>query len=155
MGRFGLDPSRVAYEWHPYLSTSFAADRELEADLEYIHTLIIRFEQGSAKLPLGEAHRIEDLAAAIGRITKVRSAVRVAITGHTDEIGGDEVNVKLSVDRAVSVSQALAAEGIPPSLFSVTGVGNSLPLRTGGGEWDKATNRSVSFRVDPGPAPGR
>ena len=154
---FGLDPSRVFYEWHPYISvnTSFAADRELEADLKYISTQIIRFEQGNAKLPLAEAHRIGDLAAAINRVTNARPEARVAITGHTDEIGGIETNIKLSMDRAVSVGQALAAEGIPPSLFSVTGAGNSQPLRTGGAEWDKATNRSVSFRVDLGPATGR
>jgi outer membrane protein OmpA-like peptidoglycan-associated protein len=154
---FGLDPSRISYEWHPYVSanTFFAADRELEKDLEYLRTQIIRFEPGNAKLLLSEAPRIQDLAAAMNRISKARPEARVAITGHTDEVGSVEANLKLSMDRAVSVSHALVAEGIPRGLFSVTGTGNSQPLRTGGAEWDRTANRSVSFIVDPGPAAGR
>ena len=45
------------------------------------------------------------------------------------------------IDRALAVSQALTAQGIPLSLFNVTGVGNTEPLRTGGTEWDQAANR--------------
>ena len=154
---FGLDPARVRYEWQPYLSvnTTFAADRELETDLERIRTQIIRFDLGSTKLLLAEAGRIEQLAAAIDRVSKARPEARIAITGHTDELGTADANVKLSMDRAASVSQALAAEGVPAGFLQVLGVGNSKPLRTGNTEWDKAANRSVSFQVEPGPAPGR
>lgn len=61
---FGLEPSNVRYEWHPYLSlnTPFASERELEADLERIRTQTIRFEIGSARLALAEAGRIESPA---------------------------------------------------------------------------------------------
>ncbi len=150
---FGVDASRVVYEWQPYLSlnTPFAADRELKKDLEYIGAQTIRFELGSAKLPLAEAGRIENLAAAIERVRKARPASRVAITGHADEVGTPDANIKISMERAVSVSQALAAQGVPASVLDVTGVGNSRPLRTGAGEWDHVANRSVSFRVDVGP----
>jgi outer membrane protein OmpA-like peptidoglycan-associated protein len=147
---FGLDPSKVRYEWQAYLSlnTPFAADREIQADLEGIRAQTIRFELGSPTLPLAEAGRIEDLAAAINRIRRARPEARVTITGHTDEVGGAEANIKLSMDRAVSVSQALVAQGIPASVFDIIGAGNSRPLRTGGTAWDQAANRSVSFRVD-------
>ena len=153
LARFELDPSRVRYEWQPYLSlnTRFAAEREVEADLERIRTQTIRFEVGSAKLPLAEANRIEDLAAAIQRVHQARPGARVVITGHSDEVGNSETNFKLSVDRALTVSQALAAQSIPAALLKVVGVGNTQPLRTGGTAWDEAANRSVSFRVEPGP----
>ena len=149
IGGFGLDPAKVRYEWQPYLSlnTPFAVDRAIEADLEYIREQTIRFELASPNLPLAEAGHIEHLAAAIGRIHKVKPEVRFDITGHTDEIGSGEANLKLSMDRAVSVSQALAAQGVPAGLFNITGVGNSQPLRTGRSEWDQGANRSVSFRA--------
>jgi len=149
LAAFGLDPSEVRYQWQPYLSlnTPFAADREFEADLAHIDAQTIRFELASPILPLAQAGLIEELAAAINRVRKARPEARVTITGHTDELGDSAGNIKLSMDRAVTVSQALAAQGIPPSVFIVRGVGNSQPLRTGGTEWDKAANRSVSFRV--------
>ncbi len=138
-------PGRVQYEWQPYLSlnTPFAAERELEADLERIRKQTIRFEPGSAILPLAEAGRVEDLAGAILRVRKA-----VTITGHTDEVGSAETNLKLSMDRAATVRQALIAQGVPANLLHIEGAGNSRPLRTGGTEWDRAANRSVSFRVD-------
>lgn len=157
LGSFGLDPSRVRYEWQPYLSlnTPFAADRELDADLEHIRAQIIRFEPGSPKLSLAETGRIEDLAAAINRVRKARPATRIIIVGHTDEVGSEEANIRLSMDRAVSVIQALAAQGIPASLLNAKGAGNTQPLRAGESEWDRSANRSVSVLVDAGPSAGR
>lgn len=157
LASFGLDPSRVNYDWQPYLSlnTPFAAEREFEADLEHMRTEIIRFELGSPKLPLAEIGRIEQLAAALNRVRKARPVARVTITGHTDEVGSAEANTKLSIDRAASVSQALAAQGIPAGLLNIVGAGNSQPLRTGGTEWDQSANRSVSIRVDLAPSQGR
>jgi len=154
---FGIDPSRVEFELHPYLSlnTSFAARRDVEADLERIHARNIRFEAGSPKLSLAEAGRIDDLAAAINRLRKARPETRITITGHTDEMGGAEANSKLSMERAVSVSQALAAHDIPTSVFHIVGAGDSQPLRPGATEWDRSANRTVSLRVDPGPSPRR
>ncbi len=51
---FGLDASKIHYEWQPYLSlnTRFAVEREIEADLDYIREQTIRFEPGSPNLPL-------------------------------------------------------------------------------------------------------
>jgi outer membrane protein OmpA-like peptidoglycan-associated protein len=151
---FGLEASRVNFAWQPYLSlnTTFADEREVEADLEHIRAQIIRFDVGSSKLPLAETGRIEDLAVALNRVRKARPEARFAIIGHTDEVGSVESNVKLSVDRAISVSQALVAQGIPTSAFDILGAGNSQPLRRGGTEWDRSANRSVSIRVDLAPA---
>lgn len=150
-GDFGIDPAKVRYEFQPYLSlnTPFAAERELEADLEHIRAGTIRFELASPELPLAESGLIEDLAAAIKRVRKARPETRVTITGHTDEVGDAETNIKLSMDRAVTVGQALAAQGIPDRVLVLKGVGNAQPLRTGGTKWDQSANRSVSFHVDP------
>src|SRR6185436_18843741 len=51
---FQVDPAKVRYEWQPYLSvnTPFAAARELDADINFIQRQLIRFDIGSAKLPV-------------------------------------------------------------------------------------------------------
>lgn len=149
---FGLDPAKVRYEWQPYLSlnTPFAAERELESDVERIRAQTIRFEIGNPTPPLSETGRLEDLAAAIHRVRKVRPGLRLTIIGHTDEVGDAATNFKLSTDRATSVSHALAAQGVPAAAIRIVGVGNTQPVRKGGSEWDQAANRSASFQIDLG-----
>ena len=146
---FGLDGSKVSVEQKPYLSldTPFAVKRQVEADVEYVEGQTVRFERGSPGLGLEQAGRIEDLAAAMNRIHQARPGARFAITGHTDELGSSDANMKLSMDRATNVGAALQAQGVAAGLFDVTGVGNSQPVRSGGTEWDQGANRSVSFRV--------
>lgn len=157
LGKFGMDTAKVHYEWQPYLSlnTTFAAERDLEADREMIERQIVRFEVGSAKLPLAEAGRIETLAIAIGRLLKARPESRITVTGHTDEVGSLDANAKLSRDRAISAGEALAAQGVPPERLELLGASNTQPLRAGAGDWDRSANRSASFRVHAGPATGR
>ena len=146
----GFDPGKVRFEWQPYLSlnTPFAAERELNAASRQIEMQIVRFEVGSGKLPLGEADHIESLAAALNLWLQARPNGRIVVTGHTDESGTPETNSKLSLDRALQVTAALVAQGVPADRLEPTGVGNTQPLRTGGAEWDRSSNRSVSFRLN-------
>ncbi len=58
---FQLDPARVGYSWQPFLSvnTSFAAERELQAGVNYIQRQILRFDVGHSKLPMAEIKHFE------------------------------------------------------------------------------------------------
>jgi outer membrane protein OmpA-like peptidoglycan-associated protein len=142
----GLDPHKVKYEWQPYLSlnTLFARERDRDTAREQTEKQIIRFEMGSSRLPLSEVDRIEAVAAAISRLGP---RYRIAVTGHTDEMGSIEANSVLSRERASQVVQALGALGISPAQLQPVAAGNQLPVRAGGTDWDRAANRSVSFRV--------
>jgi outer membrane protein OmpA-like peptidoglycan-associated protein len=154
---FNIDPAKVRYEWQPYLSlgTTFAEQRRIDSDVEFVQGQTIRFERASPSLSLAEAGRIEDVAAALGRLRQARPGLSVTITGHTDEVGSPDANMKLSLDRAMAVSDALTAQGIPADLFRVNAAGNSQPVRPGTTEWAQAANRSASLRVDLGPSPAR
>ena len=159
LGGFQLDPARVGYTWQPFLSlnTPFAAQRELQAELDQIKRQVVRFDIGSAKLPLGEAAQLDELGVAINEVLKARPESHVEITGHTDEVGSVDENASLSLNRATTVRQALAAQGVPLESMVLKGAGNSQPLRTGSSEWDRAANRSVSVRIElaGGPSPNR
>ncbi len=50
---------------------------------------------------------------------------RIALTGHTDTVGGDAYNLSLSERRAVAVEQALESEGVAQADIAVHGVGKS------------------------------
>lgn len=151
---FQLDPANVRYAWKPYLSlgTPFAAEREVQADVNYIQRQIIRFEVASSRLPLGEAGQLDEISAAINRVLKVRPASHIIISGHTDELGTPEENARLSLNRAETVRQALLTQGltqgIPPDLIVARGAGNAEPISKGSSEWDLAANRSVSIHIE-------
>ena len=143
-------PGKIQFVWQPYLSlnTPFAVKRELDADVDGIRKQIIRFDSNSSKLVIAEADRIDELALAIGGLLKLHPAAKIDLLGHADDTGSPETNNKLSLDRAKQVVDALVAHAIPQSAMNPLGVGNTKPLRTGSSEWDRATNRSVSFEVE-------
>ena len=144
-----LDANQVRFALQPYLSlnTPYAARRTQDGAVEQIQRQIIRFDSNSSRLTLGETARIEDLAQEIGRLLKTAPQARVKVTGHADETGSPASNIKVSVDRAARVTEALVAQGVPRAALNPTGAGSSNPLRGSTSEWDRATNRGVSFSV--------
>jgi OOP family OmpA-OmpF porin len=146
-----LDPGKVRYAWQPYfsLNTPFAAQRELNAVEDRIRNQIIRFDTNVSKVAMAEADRIDDLTVAIGDLLRLRPNAKIGLIGHADEVGDPSLNDKLSLDRARQVEEALVAQGVPRSALTSTGVGNTKPLRTGSTDWDRSTNRAVSFEVTP------
>ena len=144
-----MNDKRVRFIWQPYLSlnTTFARQREISVAIERIQRQIVRFDNNSSKLAMSESERLEDLADAINRVLRTTSGAKITITGHADETGSAATNEKLSTERAANVGDALVAQGVPASSIATVGVGNSMPLRAGKSEWDRATNRGVSVQV--------
>jgi peptidoglycan-associated lipoprotein len=71
----------------------------------------------------------------------------VLIEGHCDERGTDEYNVALGERRAKSVSDLLAAQGIPRERITTTSFGRERPVCTGSTEECRMKNRRAEFRV--------
>lgn len=68
---------------------------------------------------------------------------RVTIVGHTDNVGGDALNDRLSLDRAASVREYLQTRGIDPSRILVNGRGESQPIANNDTAQGRAENRRV------------
>jgi len=60
-----------------------------------------------------------------GAILIAYPGLNIALGGYTDNVGGDEMNQKLSENRAGSVRDYLVQEGVVASSVSATGFGNS------------------------------
>jgi outer membrane protein OmpA-like peptidoglycan-associated protein len=71
--------------------------------------------------------------------------VRLMIIGHTDSTGSDAVNNPLSMDRAQSVRDYLAARGVSPSRVEVAGRGEREPVADNHTEAGRAKNRRVEI----------
>lgn len=79
-------------------------------------------------------------------------ASNVTIIGHTDSTGTDAVNNPLSVNRAASVRDYLAARGVTSSRIAIDGRGSREPLVANDTAANKAKNRRVEiFVAEPAP----
>jgi outer membrane protein OmpA-like peptidoglycan-associated protein len=73
----------------------------------------------------------------------------VEITGHTDAIGSDAVNQRLSEQRAASVGNYLMGRGLMRERFEIVGMGKNYPIADNGTDAGRAKNRRVEIRVLP------
>ncbi|NVO01597.1 MAG: OmpA family protein [Bacteroidetes bacterium] len=73
--------------------------------------------------------------------------ISVSINGHTDDVGNDESNMKLSDDRAKSVYDFLIASGIKAPRLKYHGYGETQPIETNKTEAGRAMNRRTEFVI--------
>ena len=92
--------------------------------------------------PAGKS-RLDDLA---GQIKSINLEVVIAI-GHTDSIGSDAYNQKLSVRRAESVKAYLVSRGIEPNRIYTEGKGKKQPIASNKTADGRAKNRRVEIEV--------
>ena len=71
----------------------------------------------------------------------------IKIEGHTDNIGSEKANQKLSAKRAESVKTYLLGKAIPKEQVLTEGLGFSKPLVDNDTEENRAKNRRVEFTI--------
>lgn len=76
---------------------------------------------------------------------KANTTLSIEVQGHTDNVGGEAYNQKLSESRAQSVMQWLTANGIPATRLSAQGYGLKKPLTSNDTDQGRAKNRRVEL----------
>lgn len=74
---------------------------------------------------------------------------RVEVIGHTDNIGTNEYNQALSVQRAQAVGSRLVNYGVVSDRLYIMGYGETQPLESNDSEVGRAENRRVEIRISP------
>jgi OOP family OmpA-OmpF porin len=82
------------------------------------------------------------------RTLKEEGGIAVIVEGHTDSVGSDAYNMKLSHRRANAVSDYLASHGIPASRIRTEGYGESRPVASNDTADGRAQNRRVELNVE-------
>jgi outer membrane protein OmpA-like peptidoglycan-associated protein len=72
-------------------------------------------------------------------------AAVLTIVGHTDSTGSDAINNPLSLERARSVKDYLAARGVPASRIETAGRGEREPVADNSTDAGRARNRRVEM----------
>jgi outer membrane protein OmpA-like peptidoglycan-associated protein len=101
----------------------------------------INFDVGKATIKTESFNTINRIAS----FMKEHPDVTFRIEGHTDSDGSDELNRKLSEDRAYAIRAALIKFGIRENRLQAKGWGESKPIATNLNAEGKLLNRRVEF----------
>ncbi|MBW6492498.1 MAG: OmpA family protein [Lentimicrobium sp.] len=85
---------------------------------------------------------------AVVKVMNENPTYKLIIGGHTDNVGGDAMNMTLSKDRAESVSVYLIGKGISPERISASGYGLTQPVDDNSTAAGRARNRRVELSVE-------
>ncbi len=112
-------------------------------------TIVIRdvhFEFNKATLTPGDKDVLSTVAT---RLKQETSTAQLRVTGHTDSVGSDAYNQRLSEKRANSVVQYLVENGVPRASFvSVSGAGESQPVADNKTADGRAMNRRTEIKIN-------
>lgn len=116
------------------------------------------------ELKVGEAYTINDILyptnsyvlserskfilKGFARFLKENPTIKVAIQGHTDDVGDDAQNLKLSDDRANGVKDYLVSLGISSSRLTAKGYGETAPKLPNTSDANRAKNRRTDFVIE-------
>jgi outer membrane protein OmpA-like peptidoglycan-associated protein len=91
-----------------------------------------------------------DAAPYLDRLAKLlteKTKNKVAVEGHTDNVGNAAGNQKLSEQRAEVIRAALVQRGVPAERLSSVGYSFNRPLASNATDQGKATNRRVELVI--------
>jgi OOP family OmpA-OmpF porin len=89
-------------------------------------------------------HRLRRIDEALAKLAGVDVEMVIA-TGHTDSVGTDAYNQKLSERRAAAVKEYLVSKGVPASKITTIGKGESQPVATNKTKEGRQKNRRVDI----------
>jgi len=103
----------------------------------------VLFDTGRYSLKPGAREKLAKVAG----ILIAYPSLNIAVGGYTDNVGGDDMNQKLSENRAGSVRDYLVQQGVVQSSVSATGFGNSSPVASNDNSAGRQENRRVELVV--------
>jgi outer membrane protein OmpA-like peptidoglycan-associated protein len=103
----------------------------------------VLFDTGSANLKPGAREKL----ARVAGILASHPDLHIEIEGHTDSVGGEDYNQRLSEKRAESVRAYLVEQKVSPSVVGTAGFGESQPVATNGTAAGRQQNRRVEIVV--------
>jgi OOP family OmpA-OmpF porin len=128
---------------------SIPTDKEcLEAVGAILAAQKINFEPGSTNIDAGGLGIISKIADTL----KTCPEAKLEIGGHTDSQGSDELNARISRERAQAVKQALQDQRMNITRMLVEGYGESEPIGDNQTEAGREANRRIVFTlIEPEP----
>jgi len=103
----------------------------------------VYFDFGKATLRPESFPELEELV----DFMKNRETIRIEIAGHTDNVGKDTDNLKLSQQRAETIRNYVLKKGIQPARIIAKGYGATLPIADNSTEEGRQKNRRTEVKI--------
>lgn len=108
----------------------------------------LKFYPDSEKLLPGEEARIKKIAEMLSEIL-TDNTYTILVEGHTADVGKPIGQLNLSIDRTITVTNALIDQGFDKSIFTYKAYGGTKPIADNSTEEGRAQNRRVDITACP------
>lgn len=150
---YGIAVKREGYLFHSENfiipeATEFQ-EFNLDIDLKKIEigsTIVLKnifFDFDKATIRSESANEISRLI----KLLKDNPKIKIELSSHTDNIGSDDYNLKLSDNRSKSVVDYMISKGIPSTRLIAKGYGETKPIETNDTEEGRQNNRRTEFKI--------
>lgn len=102
----------------------------------------IHFDFGSSVIRKESYAYLDSLAQVL-----IQTGCRIEVKGHTDNVGSEKVNLKLSKERSEAVVHYLERKGVGKDKLTYSYYGMTRPLSTNETEEGRIMNRRVEFEI--------
>jgi outer membrane protein OmpA-like peptidoglycan-associated protein len=127
-----MEPGKISYEY------------TITIEPPKVYTLRnVHFDTGKSTLRPESFTALNDLA----EVMKAKKKMVVEIAGHTDNVGDDAANQKLSQSRAETVRAWLISKGIAKERITAKGYGETEPTASNDTEEGRQANRRTEVRI--------
>ncbi|MGL6131645.1 MAG: OmpA family protein [Fusobacteriaceae bacterium] len=92
-------------------------------------------------------NRIKPALNSLSRALKENPDIRIKIDGYTCNLGSENHNLELSLNRSKSIKEYMMLRGVTPNNVTVEGYGESAPKTMNDTEEHRAQNRRVEFII--------
>lgn len=128
--------SQVTFELMPYNKVRVTKEKVEISDT-------IEFTTGRATIKVESYPVLDEIA----QVLKESPSMRLWIEGHTDDVGDDRINKRLSQQRADAVRDYIISRGIGADRLEAVGLGEERPVADNRSEDGRAKNRRVEFNI--------
>ena len=105
----------------------------------------ITFTSGSSNLMMD----FQDVLDSVVLVVEEYKQTTIFVSGHTDSVGSNTLNQRLSDKRANSVANYLKNKGVLEARFDVAGFGEDHPVADNGTAEGRSLNRRVELSLLP------
>lgn len=135
-------PGTVANNGCPEVELEPEVTVEIQKSLNaYAKTIL--FDSGKSTIKAVSNGVLNEIVAILGQYPNAK----FSIEGHTDSVGNDASNQKLSEERASAVMTYLIEKGVSSSRLTSTGFGESKPMADNATKAGQAENRRVEINL--------
>lgn len=139
-----LDWGKLAQEFRSSLQeTRFDVERLPQGGLRMRIPSALSFDEDSTAV----RPNFRATLSRIGALLRTHQDLKLTVVGHTDSLGPELYNQKLSLDRADAVAQVLMQGGIPFTRVATVGKGETEPIGDNNTEAGRAANRRVELLI--------